>query len=120
MDSQKAIPRRAERMAESFTDVSNLDVDVRINFEEGVQTTVVTRLHCTIANCLEDIDLCSNGSQSIHEAICPIHGKVGSFPNYAAFQEFMRFVANGILEAGGHAPLTNRTKYVHLDDGMFQ
>lgn len=101
-------------MAESFTDVSNLDVDVMINFEQGIQTTVETRLHCKIANCLKDIDLCSDGFDSIHEAICPVHGKVGSFPNYAVFQEFTKFVANAVLKAGGYAPLTSQTEYVHV------
>jgi hypothetical protein len=104
-------------MVESLTDVSNLDVDVRINFEQGIQTTVETRLHCKVANCLKDIDLCSNGLHSIHEAICPAHGKVGSFQNYAVFQEFTKFVANAVLEVGGYAPITSRTEYVHLEDG---
>jgi hypothetical protein len=104
-------------MAKSLTDVSNLDVDVKINFEQGIQTTVDTRLHCKIANCLKDIDLCSDGFHSIHEAICPVHGKVGSFPNYAVFQEFTKFVANAVLKAGGYAPLTSTTEYIHVEDG---
>jgi hypothetical protein len=105
-------------MAESFTDVSNLDVDVKVNFEHGLQTTVETRLYCNIANCREDIDLSSDGPHSVHDAICPVHGSVGTFQSYAAFQEFMRFVANGILEAGGHAPLTSGTRYAHVSNGF--
>jgi hypothetical protein len=107
-------------MADSSTDVSNLDIEIRINFEGGIQTTVVTRLYCTIANCLKDIDLSSDGRHSLHEAICPVHGKVGSFKNYAVFQEFTKFVANAALNAGGYAPLTSKTKYVHLDDGLLR
>jgi hypothetical protein len=107
-------------MDESFTDVSNLDVDVRINFEQGVQTTVETRLHCKIANCLKDIDLCSDGRHAVHEAMCPVHGKVGSFRNYAVFQEFTKFMANAVLEAGGYAPIADRTRFIHVDDGINQ
>jgi len=107
-------------MAESFTDVSNLNVDVKVNFEHGIQTTVETRLYCNIANCREDIDLSSDGPHSIHDAICPVHGSVGTFQSYAAFQEYTKFVANGILEIGGYAALTDGTKYVHLDDGILQ
>jgi len=107
-------------MAESFTDVSNLDVDVTINFEQGVQTTVETRLRCKIANCLKDIDLCSDGLHAEHAAICPVHGKVGSFQNYAVFQEFTKFMANAVLEAGGYAPITNSTQYIHVDDEIIR
>jgi hypothetical protein len=103
-------------MAEPFTEVSNIGIEVKVNVEDGIQTTVETRLYCKIANCLEDVDLYSDDSHSVHEAICPVHGRVGSFPTYAAFSEFTKFVANGILEAGGYALLTGRTRYVHVDE----
>ena len=103
-------------MSQSLMDVRNLDVDVKVDLVDGVQRSVETRLFCKIDNCGRDVDLCSDGRHTLQEAVCPVHGKVGFFPSHAAFREFTRFMANGILEADGHEPLTNKSRYVHIDD----
>lgn len=103
-------------MADPLMDVRNLGVAVKVNADHGVQKSVETRLFCNIDNCGLDVDLCSDGRHTVQEAVCPVHGKVGFFPSHAAFREFTRFMANGVLEADGHEPLTNQTRYVHLDE----
>ena len=103
-------------MADPLIDVRNIDVAVKLSVEQSGENTVEARLYCMTDNCFKDIDLYSAGRHTEQEVVCPVHGKVGFFPNHAAFLEFTRFVANATLKAGGHALLRDTARAVHVED----
>jgi len=99
-----------------FAELRNL-VQVKVNVEDGVQQTVETTFVCkVIQNCGKRVDLYSDGPNTAQNVVCPEHGKICTFPNYAAFRETMKLLVNKILAANGHDLLSDATKYVHVDD----
>jgi hypothetical protein len=100
-----------------FAEVQNLGIEVKVNVEDGVQQTVETTFVCRVTkNCGKRVDLYSDGPNTTQNVVCPQHGKICTFPNYATFRETVKLVVNKILAANGHDLLTDATKHVPGDD----
>jgi hypothetical protein len=58
----------------------------------------------------------ADSEDDVQSVVCPVHGKIGSFPTYAVYVESVRMAANKILAAKGHALLSEKTKVFPVDD----
>jgi|SRR5215472_12488536 len=76
----------------------HLKIEVRRNDDDD---TFETNLCCALGQCGETIDIDSNGPNSVQNVSCPKHGFLTSFPHQVALGEFVRYLANRILEKNG-------------------
>lgn len=90
-------------------DNRNVCVEVKV-VEDGAQERVETALSCNIDDCRQKVDLYSNGPDTVHTIYCPVHGEIGFFQNYAAFQAFTKFAVDKILEAHEQDLISDKTK----------
>lgn len=65
--------------------------------------TFQTNLHCSRNRCGKTVVIDSDGPKTTQHVSCPQHGLLASFPHQIALGEFVRFRANKILAANGHA-----------------
>ena len=94
---------------------TNLRIVVKVNTEGGKQT-VQTEFVCDKAKCGREIEVRSDGKNTIHNVLCPVHGLLTSFPNEAALRKFTMDAANKILAAKGHDLISEKTSYAPIDD----
>lgn len=94
-------------------DAQKIKIDVKVNYENGVQTTVENRFCCNVANCGQTIAIYTDGPETIHNFVCPMHGKVASFSSYAAFLEATKIAVNKVLDARGHDLITDDSDHYH-------
>ncbi len=78
---------------------TNLEIEVTANQDDG---TFQTDLFCDLNHCGKNVSIFSDGPRTTQNVRCAEHGLLTSFPNQAAFREFVRFVANKILTKTGH------------------
>jgi hypothetical protein len=64
--------------------------------------TVETNLRCAVSQCGKTVDTGSDGPKAVQHVSCPKHGFLTSFPHRVALGEFVRCLANEILEQNGH------------------
>jgi len=76
----------------------HLKIEVRRNDDDD---TFETNLCCALSQCGETVDIDSNGPKSVQNVSCPKHGFLTSFPHQVALGEFVRHLANRILEKNG-------------------
>ena len=63
--------------------------------------TFETNLCCALSQCGKTVDIDSDGPRAIQKVSCPKHGFLTSFPHRIALGEFVRRLANKILEKNG-------------------
>lgn len=99
-------------------EVQNLRIDVKVtvNNETGTQDNVQTTFFCNIRDCGHSVEMYADSQDTAHSVICPVHGKIGSFPTYAVYLESVRIAANRILAANGHDLISEKTKFFSIDD----
>lgn len=104
-------------MDSALPDIQNLGIEMKVtvNNETGLQESVLSTLICKVGDCGKYIELYSDSPESVHTVVCPIHGKVGSFPTFAVYRETVKILANKILEAKGHDLISDKTKYIAVD-----
>ena len=88
----------------------NLKVDVRPNEEDD--DTFETALCCALSRCGKTVDIDSNGPNAVQNVSCPKHGFLTSFPHLAALGEFVRCLANKILETNGRRLIEARAAFI--------
>ena len=74
-----------------------LEIEVRSNDDD----TFETNLCCALSRCGKTVDIASDGPKGIQRVSCPKHGFLTSFPHRVALGEFVRCLANKILEKNG-------------------
>ena len=74
-----------------------LEIEVRSNDDD----TFETNLCCALSQCGETVDIASDGPKGVQRVSCPKHGFLASFPHRVALGEFVRCLANKILEKNG-------------------
>src|SRR6266581_2389158 len=78
---------------------TNLEIEVKVNQDDD---TFQTNLFCDLNQCGRDVMIVSDGPKTAQNVRCAEHGLLTSFPDQAAFREFVRFFANKILKVNGH------------------
>src|SRR5215469_2670339 len=63
--------------------------------------TFETNLCCALSQCGKTVDIDSHGPEAVQNVSCPKHGFLTSFPHRVALGEFVRCLANKILEKNG-------------------
>src|SRR5262249_53755228 len=63
--------------------------------------TFETSLCCALSLCGKTVDIDCNGPKAVQNVSCPKHGFLTSFPHQVALGEFVRRLANRILEKNG-------------------
>jgi hypothetical protein len=74
-----------------------LEIEVRSNDDD----TFETNLCCALRECGKTVDIDSDGPKAVQNVSCPEHGFLTSFPHRLALGEFVRCLANQILEKTG-------------------
>lgn len=74
-----------------------LEIRVRSNDDD----TFETKLCCALRQCGKTVDIDSDGPKTVQNVSCPKHGFLTSFPHRVALGEFVRCLANKILEKNG-------------------
>lgn len=74
-----------------------LEIEVISNDDD----TFDTNLCCSLSQCGKTVDIDSDGPTAVQNVSCPEHGLLASFPHRVAFGEFVRCLANKILEENG-------------------
>jgi hypothetical protein len=76
-----------------------LAIEVRSNDDD----TFDTNLCCALSSCGKTVDIDSDGPKTVQHVSCPKHGFLASFPHRVALGEFVRYLANKILERNGQS-----------------
>ena len=76
----------------------HLKIEVRRNDDDD---TFETNLCCALSQCGETVDIDSDGPRTVQNVSCPKHGFLTCFPHQVALGEFVRCLANKILEMNG-------------------
>ena len=74
-----------------------LEIEVRSNDDD----TFETNLCCALGSCGKTVDIDSYGPLAVQKVSCPKHGFLTSFPHRVALGEFVRYLANKLLEKKG-------------------
>jgi len=74
-----------------------LGIEVKSNGDD----TFETNLCCALSQCGKTVDIDSHGPEAVQNVSCPKHGFLTSFPHRVALGEFVRCLANKILEKNG-------------------
>ena len=82
--------------------MSNAPVLLEIVVRSNGDDTFETNLCCALGRCGKTVDIDSHGPEAVQNVSCPKHGFLTSFPHRVALGEFVRCLANKILEKNGH------------------
>src|SRR5215469_18678326 len=75
-----------------------LKIEVRRNDDDD---TFDTNLCCALGQCGKMVEIDSGGPKTVQNVFCPKHGFLTSFLHQVALGEFVRCLANKILEENG-------------------
>src|SRR5215472_14504118 len=88
---------------------AHLKIEVRRNDDDD---TFETNLCCALSQCGKTVDINSDGPKAVQNVSCPKHGFLTSFPHRGALGEFVRCLANKILERNGQKLIDARAAFV--------
>ena len=89
-----------------------LEIKVRSNDDD----TFETNLCCALSQCGKTVDIDSEGPKAVQNVSCPKHGFLASFPHRVALGEFVRCLANKILEKNGQRLIDTRAAFIVGDE----
>ena len=89
-----------------------LEIEVRSNDDD----TFETNLCCALGRCGTTVDIDSHGLEAVHNVSCPKHGFLTSFPHRVALGEFIRYLANKILEKKGQRLIDAGASFIIGDE----
>ena len=92
---------------------------LRIEVRSIDDDTFETSLCCALSLCGKTVDIDSDGPKAVQNVSCPKHGFLASFPHRVALGEFVRCLANKILEQDGKRLIDARAAFI-LDDEQFR
>jgi len=78
--------------------------------------TFETSLCCALSLCGKTVDIDSNGPKAVQNVSCPKHGFLTSFPHQVALGEFVRCLANRILEKNGQTLIDAGAAFIVGDE----
>jgi hypothetical protein len=78
--------------------------------------TFETSLCCALSLCGKTVDIDSNGPKAVQNVSCPKHGFLTSFPHQVALGEFVRCLANRILEKNGQTLIDAGAAFILGDE----
>ena len=81
--------------------------------------TFETNLCCALSRCGKTVDIDSDGPKGVQNVSCPKHGFLTSFPHRVALGEFVRYLANKILEKNGQRLIDAWAAFI-VDDGQLR
>ena len=90
----------------------NVEIIVRSNDDD----TFETNLCCAFSHCGKTVEIDSDGPKAVQNVSCPEHGFLASFPHQVALVEFVRCLANKILEMDGHPLIDEAATFVVGDE----
>ena len=91
-----------------------LEIKVRSNDDD----TFETKLCCALAQCGKTVDIDSDGPKAVQNVSCPKHGFLTSFPHRVALGEFVRCLANKILETNGQRLIDAGAAFIVDDEQL--
>jgi hypothetical protein len=80
--------------------------------------TFETNLCCALSRCGKTVDIDSDGPTGVQNVSCPKHGFLTSFPHRVALGEFVRYLANKILEKNGRRLIDARAAFIVGDERL--
>ena len=89
-----------------------LEIEVTPNGDD----TFDTNLCCALRQCGETVDIDSKGPKTVQNISCPKHGFLASFPHRVALGEFVRCLANKILEKNGETLINAGAAFIVGDE----
>jgi len=89
-----------------------LEIEVRSNDDD----TFETNLCCALSRCGKTVDIDSDGPKTVQNVSCPKHGFLTSFPHRIALGEFVRRLANKILEKNGQRLINAGAAFIVGDE----
>lgn len=89
-----------------------LAIEVKSNDDD----TFETNLCCALSQCGNTVDIDSDGPKTVHNVSCPKHGFLTSFPHRGALGEFVRYLANKILEKNGQRLINAGSAFIVGDE----
>ena len=89
-----------------------LAIEVRSNDDD----TFETNLCCALGKCGRTVDIHSHGPEAVQNVSCPKHGFLTSFPHRVALGEFVRHLANKILEKKGQRLIDAGASFIVGDE----
>ena len=90
-----------------------LKIEVRRNDDDD---TFETNLCCAFSRCGKTVEIDSDGPKTVQNVSCPEHGFLASFPHQVALVEFVRCLANKVLEMDGHPLIDEGAAFVVGDE----
>lgn len=78
--------------------------------------TFETSLCCALSLCGKTVDIDSNGPKAVQNVSCPKHGFLTSFPHQVALGEFVRCLANRLLEKNGQTLIDAGAAFILGDE----
>jgi|SRR5579864_2829069 len=94
---------------------SFLEIEVIPN---DADQTFQTNLYCSRNRCGKTVVIDSDGPGTVQSVSCLKHGFLAAFPHQIALGEFVRFLANRILAANGHALIEAGAASIFGDDDL--
>ncbi len=89
-----------------------LEIKVRSNDDD----TFETKLCCALSQCGKTVDIDSDGPKAIQNVSCPKHGFLTSFPHRVALGDYMRYLANQVLEKNGQRLIDAEAAFIVGDE----
>ena len=89
-----------------------LKIEVKRNDDDD---TFDRNLCCALSQCGETVEIDSAGPKTVQNVSCPKHGFLASFPHKVALGEFIRCLANWILETNGGTLIEAEAAFI-IDD----
>src|SRR5215471_8397255 len=90
-----------------------LKIEVRRNDDDD---TFDTNLCCALSQCGKTVEIDSDGPKTVQNVSCPKHGFLTSFPHRVALGEFVRCLANKILEKNGKRLIDRGAAFIIGDE----
>lgn len=89
-----------------------LEIEVKCNGDD----TFETYLCCALRHCGKTVDIDSDGPKTVQKISCPKHGFLTSFPHRVALGDFVRYLANRILEKNGQSLIDAGAAFIVGDE----
>ena len=96
--------------------MSNVPVLLKIEVRSNDDDTFETNLCCALGRCGKTVDIDSHGPEAVQNVSCPKHGFLTSFPHRVALGEFVRYLANKILEKKGQRLIDAGASFIVGDE----
>ena len=99
-------------MDDAQSPIWSCPVRVEIKVRSNDDDTIETNLCCALSQCGKTVDIDSDGPKTIQNVSCPKHGFLISFPHRVALGDFVRCLANKILERNAQRLIDSEAAFI--------